>query len=79
MKAKKQKNLANVLARPSEKLIQRIITDNDFSLDIAKILKIKQLAVMQGAKRKSQKLLLPDLIDFYKQHGFTAQEVKQYY
>lgn len=58
----------------SQKIIKRIISDNDFSLRMAIHLKVTQVAVILKARRKSNSLLLPNCIEFYKQNGYSDDE-----
>ena len=59
----------------SQKIIKRIISDNDFSLRMAIHLKATQVAVILKARRKSNSLLLPNCIEFYKQNGYSDDEI----
>ena len=61
--------------KPSKKLIEKIIADNDFSLDIAKALKKRQYAIINRAKRKSELLLLSACIKVYKEYGLSEEHI----
>ena len=51
--------------KPSKKLVEKILTENEFSLDIAKELKVSQYAIITRAKRKSKLLLLANSMKVY--------------
>jgi predicted XRE-type DNA-binding protein len=57
------------------KIREKILTDNDFSLDIAKLLGIQQYSVKELAKRNSDKLVLYHIVEFYKQKGFSIEDI----
>lgn len=59
----------------SQKIVDKILTDNDFSLELAKKLKITQDAVFKRAKRHSERLLTPICMEFYQEKGFTKEEI----
>ncbi|WP_172919429.1 hypothetical protein [Capnocytophaga canis] len=59
----------------SKKIFNKVIEDNDFSLEMAKRLQITQWAVIQRAKRKSRTLMLPECIAFYKEQGFIEEDI----
>lgn len=60
---------------PSKKLIEKIKTDNDFSLDIAKELKVSQYAIITRAKRNSKLLLLAACMKVYKEYGLSEEDI----
>ena len=60
---------------PSKKLIEKIKTDNDFSLDIAKELKVSQYAIITRAKRNSKLLLLAPFVEVYKAYGLSEEDI----
>ncbi len=59
----------------SKKILNRILTENRFSLDVAKVLDIKQLSVIALAKRNSTKLTQYALVQFYKEQGYKESEI----
>lgn len=59
----------------SKKITDKILDDNIFSLEVAKILNRTQQAVVLMAKNKSEKLLHHFLVEFYKKEGFTEDEI----
>ena len=62
--------------KPSKKLVEKILTDNDFSLDIAKAVKdTTQYAIIFRAKRYSKLLLLAPFVEVYKAYGFSEEDI----
>lgn len=61
--------------RLSETIRKKILQDNDFSIDIAKRLKVRQQVVLLRASRNSQLLLLPLCIEVYKEYGYSEGEI----
>ena len=62
--------------KPSKKLVEKILTDNDFSLDIAKAVKdTTQYAIIARAKRHSKLLLLAAFVDVYKAYGLSEEDI----
>lgn len=59
----------------SELIIEKIKTDNDFSMGLAKIMKIQQQSVIGLARRNSEKLTLYSAILYYKEQGFTDEQI----
>lgn len=59
----------------SEKIRQMILTNNDFSLDVAKLLGIQQYSVKELAKRNSDKLANYHVVEFYKYKGYSLDEI----
>lgn len=59
----------------SEKLKEKILTDNDFSLDLAKVMNVRQDWVLRAAKLGSNRLMLPDAAEVYRQYGFKDSEM----
>ena len=59
----------------SKKIIEEILTDNDFSMGVAKAMNIQQQSVMGLARRNSEKLTLYSAILYYKAQGFTEEEI----
>ncbi|MFK8288463.1 hypothetical protein ACI76W_04325 [Capnocytophaga canimorsus] len=57
--------------KPNRKLVQEILSNNVFSLELAKILNVKQNVILKRAERYSQLLLLEMCVKFYKEQGFT--------
>ena len=62
--------------KPSKKLIEKILSDNDFSLDIAKAVKdTTQYAIIIRAKRYSKLLLLAPFVEVYKAYGLSEEDI----
>ncbi len=59
----------------SQKILDRILSDNDFSLALSQHLKKKQDTVIRLAKRQSDILRLPEQINFYKEKGYAEEEI----
>ncbi len=59
----------------NEEIIKRILTDNQFSLDVASVLNIQQASVFLLAKRRSDKLMSYPLVEFYKEQGYSESEI----
>ncbi len=59
----------------SKEILNRILTENRFSLDVAKVLDIQQLSVIALAKRNSPKLTQYALVQFYKEQGYKESEI----
>lgn len=62
----------------SEQILEKLLTDNDFSLELAKVCKVTQWAIIQRVKRKSKTLLLPECIEFYKKYGLENHQIFDY-
>ena len=62
--------------KPSKKLVEKILADNDFSLDIAKAVKdTTQYAIIVRAKRHSKLLLLAPFVEVYKAYGLSEEDI----
>lgn len=59
----------------SELIIEKIKTDNDFSMGLAKVMKIQQQSVIGLANRNSLKLALYSAVIYYKEQGFTEDQI----
>lgn len=59
----------------SEKIIEKILSDNQFSLKLALLLDIQQVSVRALAKSNSDKLAHFKLVEFYKKEGFSEDEI----
>ncbi|EKB60741.1 hypothetical protein [Bergeyella zoohelcum] len=59
----------------SKKVIDEILKNNQFSLKIAMILDIQQTSVKALARSNSDKLGHARLVEFYKEQGFTDEEI----
>jgi hypothetical protein len=59
----------------SRKIIKKILTDNLFSMELAKRLGIQQQSVMGLARRNSDKLSLYNAVQFYMEKGFSEIEI----
>ena len=56
-------------------IVQKILNENNFSIELAKILDIQQQSVLGLAKRNSNKLTLFIAVQFYKEKGFSEEEI----
>ena len=63
------------MKKVSELIILKILNENNFSIELAKILDIQQQSVLGLAKRKSNKLTLFIAVQFYKEKGFTEEQI----
>jgi len=59
----------------SDAIVQEILNNNDFSLDVAKLLGIQQYSVKELAKRNSDKLANYHVVLYYQSKGFTLEEI----
>ena len=56
-----------------EKIREKILKDNDFSLGLAEIFSIKQVSVELLARRNSSKLTQYSAVQFYIKNGFDIE------
>ncbi|WP_034690458.1 hypothetical protein [Kaistella palustris] len=63
------------MQKVSGKIIEKILSENAFSIELAKRLGIQQQSVLGLAKRNSNKLTLFIAVQFYKEKGFTENEI----
>ncbi|WP_417430098.1 hypothetical protein [Halpernia sp.] len=63
------------MQKVSEKIIEKILSENNFSIELAKRLDIQQQSVLGLAKRNSNKLTLFIAVKFYIEKGFTEEEI----
>ena len=63
------------MQKVSKIIIDKILNENDFSIGLAKVLDIQQQSVLGLAKRNSNKLTLFISIKYYKEKGFTEEEI----
>ena len=63
------------MQKVSKIIIDKILNENDFSIGLAKVLDIQQQSVLGLAKRNSNKLTLFIAIQYYKESGFTENEI----
>jgi hypothetical protein len=63
------------MQKVSKIIIHKILSENDFSIELAKRLDIQQQSVLGLAKRNSNKLTLFIAIKYYKEKGFTEEEI----
>lgn len=63
------------MKKGSELIIQKILKENSFSMELAKRLNVQQQSVLGLAKRNSNKLTLYIAVQFYKDNGFTEKEI----
>ena len=59
----------------SDEVADHIKKCNRFSLELAIILDIKQSAVLDGARRRSNKLLRIDLLPVYEKYGYKQKDL----
>ena len=55
-----------------DEIAEKILDDNDFSLDVAKVAKKRQVSVLQSARKGSNKLFTRELKEFYNENGFEV-------
>lgn len=65
----------NINMKVSKVIIQKILSDNSFSVKLADKLGITQLSVRNLAKRNSDKLTLYVAVKFYESQGFSEEEI----
>ena len=58
----------------SKIIIEKILNDNNFSIELAKRLGNQQQSVLGLARRNSRNLTLWEAVLFYKEQGFTEEE-----
>ena len=63
------------MQKVSKIIIDKVLKENDFSIGLAKVLDIQQQSVLGLAKRNSNKLTLYIAIQYYKEKGFTENEI----
>lgn len=63
------------MKKVSELIIQKILQENNFSIELAKRLDVQQQSVLGLARRNSNKLTLYIAVQFYKEKGFTEEEI----
>lgn len=63
------------MIKVSQKIIEKILNDNSFSMELAKRLGIQQQSVLGLARRNSIKLTLYEAVMFYQEHGFKKEEI----
>lgn len=59
----------------ANEILDRILNDNDFSLRMSLHMKIRQDSLFRLVKRNSPLLKLPEQVAFYKNEGFTEDEI----
>lgn len=59
----------------SKIIIEKILTDNAFSMELAIELGMQQQSVLGLARRNSEKLTLYRAVLFYKRKGFTENQI----
>ena len=63
----------------SQKIIEKILNDNVFSIELAKRLGNQQQSILGLARRNSRNLTLWEAVMFYKEQGFTMKFTKNNY
>ena len=58
-------------------IIQKILNDNNFSIELAKRLGVQQQSVLGLARRNSRNLSLWEAVVFYKEQGFSEEQIFQ--
>lgn len=63
--------------RISDTITERILTDNDFSMELAKKIGIQQGSLLSSIRRNknSRILRLWEAVMFYKEQGYTEDEI----
>lgn len=56
-------------------IIDKILNDNTFSMELAKRLMLQQQSVKALARRNSKNLTLYDAVNFYKENGFGDDDI----
>lgn len=59
----------------SKIIIEKILNDNEFSIELAKRLGNQQQSVLGLARRNSRNLTLWEAVMFYKEKGFTEEQI----
>ncbi|GAB3024557.1 hypothetical protein GCM10027051_31540 [Niabella terrae] len=59
----------------SQKIKDLIATDNQFSLGLAAVLDVSQVAVRDLVRRDSDRLTLFAAVQYYKEKGFTEKQI----
>ena len=59
----------------SKIIIEKILNDNNFSIELAKRLGNQQQSVLGLARRNSRNLTLWESVLFYKEQGFTEEQI----
>ncbi|MFA5619082.1 MAG: hypothetical protein WDA08_02110 [Weeksellaceae bacterium] len=59
----------------SKKIIDRILNDNDFSMELAMRMGIQQQSVMGLARRNSVKLTLYEAVLYYRRCGYDDKDI----
>ena len=59
----------------SKIIIEKILNDNEFSIELAKRLGNQQQSVLGVARRNSRNLTLWEAVMFYKEKGFTEEQI----
>lgn len=59
----------------SQLILDKILEDNDFSMELAKELGIQQQSVLGLARRNSERLTLWKAVKFYKKKGFSEGQI----
>ncbi len=63
----------------SNLIIEKILTDNNFSIELAKRLGVQQQSALGLARRNSRNLTLWEAVIFYKEQGFTEEQIFEDY
>ncbi|SIT96793.1 hypothetical protein SAMN05660493_01488 [Epilithonimonas bovis DSM 19482] len=66
---------AILMNKVSVKIIDKILNDNDFSMELASRLGIQQQSVKGLARRNSNKLTLYQAVKFYLEKGILESEI----
>lgn len=59
----------------SEKICNRIIDENQLSLELASYMGITQQSVLKHAKNRHESLVNASQIEFFKSKGYTYEEI----
>ena len=61
----------------AEKILRRLLVENDFQINLAKACKVSQYAIKQRAVRDSQLLLILPCVKVYKEYGYKEEEIEE--
>lgn len=59
----------------AQTILDRILTDNDFSLRMSLHMNIRQDSLFRLVKRNSNSLNLPEQVAFYKEEGYEEDKI----
>ncbi len=62
----------------AQKILDRIIHDNEFSLLLSLHMKRRQESVIRLAKGNKSALRLPEQMDFFREQGYSEDEILEF-